>query len=71
MITIDKEYLKGIAKVREEESHKGNFGHLLVVGGCQSMPGAALLTIGAALKSGCGLVSLHSTSYPNTGKCLD
>lgn len=62
MITVDKEYLKTIAKVRDEESHKGDFGHLLVVGGCQSMPGAALLATGAALKSGCGLVSLHSTS---------
>ncbi len=46
---------------RPEESHKGDYGHLLIVAGCQRMPGAAVLTTGAALRSGCGLVTLHST----------
>ena len=47
---------------RPNESHKGDYGHLLIVAGCQTMPGAAVLTAGAALQSGCGLVTLHSTA---------
>ena len=46
---------------RAEDGHKGDFGRLLIVAGCQEMPGAALLATGAALRSGCGLVTLHST----------
>ena len=46
---------------RENDSHKGDYGHLLLVCGCQRMPGAAVLATGAALHAGCGLVTLHST----------
>ena len=46
---------------RAEDGHKGDFGRLLIVAGCQRMPGAALLATGAALRSGCGLVTLYST----------
>ena len=58
---ITPEYLRPKLLQRENESHKGNYGHLLIVAGCQSMPGAAVLATGAALVSGCGLVTLHST----------
>lgn len=70
MLTIDKDFIKGIAKIRDEESHKGDYGHLLIVGGCQAMPGAALLATNAALRSGCGLVSLHSTSRTLTAAAI-
>ena len=60
-MTIDASFLKSVLKVRENESHKGDYGHLLIVAGCQTMPGAAVLSTGAALQSGCGLVTLHST----------
>ncbi len=60
-MTIDASFLKPVLKVRENESHKGDYGHLLIVAGCQTMPGAAVLSTGAALQSGCGLVTLHST----------
>lgn len=60
MIEITKDSLKGIPKHRENDSHKHQYGHLLVVAGCKSMPGAAIMATGAALKSGCGLVTLHS-----------
>lgn len=43
------------------DSHKGDYGHLLIVCGSDNMPGAAVLAVGAALRSGCGLVTLHST----------
>lgn len=60
-IAIDKELLAGRIIKRDDDSHKGDYGHLLIVAGCENMPGAAVLATGAALKSGCGLVSLHST----------
>ncbi|MBQ6177137.1 MAG: NAD(P)H-hydrate dehydratase [Bacteroidales bacterium] len=62
MNRIDPAYLRTRLLQRSEESHKGDYGHLLVVAGCQTMPGAAVLATGAALRSGCGLVTLHSTS---------
>ena len=61
MTWIDVPYLRPRLLRRENDSHKGDYGHLLIVAGCQSMPGAAVLAAGAALRSGCGLVTLHST----------
>ncbi len=61
MTWIDPAYLRPRLLRRAEESHKGDFGHLLIVAGCQTMPGAAVLATGAAVRSGCGLVTLHST----------
>ena len=61
MTWIDGSYLRPRLMRRENASHKGDYGHLLIVAGCQSMPGAAVLATGAALRSGCGLVTLHST----------
>ena len=58
---IDPSYLRPRLLHRENNSHKGDYGHLLIVAGCQSMPGAAVLATGAALKSGCGLVTVHSS----------
>lgn len=44
-------------KERPRFSHKGSFGHAVIVGGSYGKIGAALLAAKAALKSGCGLVS--------------
>ncbi|BAS27120.1 NAD(P)H-hydrate dehydratase [Limnochorda pilosa] len=43
---------------RPADSHKGTYGHLLVVAGSQGMSGAAVLVARAALRSGAGLVTL-------------
>lgn len=40
-------------------SHKGNFGHAMIIAGSHGMMGAAVLAAGAALRSGCGLVTAH------------
>lgn len=43
---------------RSATAHKGQFGHVLVVGGDRGFGGAALLTAESALRCGAGLVSL-------------
>lgn len=43
---------------RPEDSHKGTFGNLLVLAGSPGMTGAATLTCLAAMRSGCGMVTL-------------
>lgn len=47
---------------RDPMAHKGDFGHLLLVAGRTGMMGAASLAAGGALKSGCGLVTVHVPS---------
>ncbi len=47
---------------RDKNSHKGLFGHVLVIGGDMGMSGAARLACEAALRTGAGLVSL-ATRY--------
>ena len=47
---------------RSKESHKGNFGKVLVYGGSNGMGGAAILASEASLFCGAGLVYLHTHS---------
>lgn len=62
MQEITPEFLRPRLLRRQNDSHKHDYGRLLVIAGCETMPGAALLATGAALRSGCGLVRLHSTT---------
>lgn len=48
--------IKKIIPERKPDSHKGNYGRLLTVCGSESMPGACIMAVTAALKSGAGLV---------------
>ena len=43
---------------RSADSHKGTYGHVLVIAGSRGKGGAAGLTALAALRAGCGLVTL-------------
>jgi NAD(P)H-hydrate epimerase len=50
---------------RKRMGHKGNYGHVLIIGGNTGMAGAARLAGEAALRSGAGLVSV-ATRAANT-----
>ena len=47
-----------ILRKRSKTSHKGNYGHVLIVGGNKGMGGAARIAAEAAIRSGAGLVSV-------------
>jgi len=49
--------LDPLRALRPAQCDKRNFGHLLVVAGSRTMPGAAFMTVRAALRSGVGLVT--------------
>lgn len=51
------ELLRPLAQLRATTSDKRTFGHLLVVGGSRRYPGAVLMAVRAALRSGVGLLT--------------
>lgn len=51
------ELLAPLARPRPAQSDKRSYGHLAVLGGSLNYPGAVLLTVRAALRSGVGLVT--------------
>ena len=53
---LDSEFLDEIIPERRADSHKGNYGKVLIVGGSKNFTGAILLVASAALRSGAGLV---------------
>jgi len=48
----------GLPLVRAAESHKGSFGHALIVAGSVGKTGAAIMAGNAALRAGAGLVTI-------------
>jgi hydroxyethylthiazole kinase-like uncharacterized protein yjeF len=55
---IEHEEFADMALVRRSDSHKGFYGHILVVAGSQGKSGAAVMSGYAALRSGAGLVTI-------------
>lgn len=47
-----------LLKPRHRNSHKGHFGHVLVIGGNQGMSGAVIIAAQAAARTGAGLVTI-------------
>lgn len=50
---------KSMLKPRAKFSHKGSFGHALLVGGSKGKMGAAILSAKACLRAGVGLLTVH------------
>jgi NAD(P)H-hydrate epimerase len=61
---LTKSYVQSLLKKRKKFSHKGTYGHALLVSGSKGKMGAAVLATKAALHSGAGLVT---TFVPQCG----
>lgn len=57
-VLMESSSLPRLLPARAADTHKGDLGHVLVIGGDHGMAGAPILTGQAALRSGSGLVSL-------------
>ncbi|MCW5205944.1 NAD(P)H-hydrate dehydratase [Desulfobulbus sp. F5] len=55
---LDRRSVAALLLPRTKAAHKGSFGHLLILAGSEGKTGAAILAAKAALRSGCGLVTL-------------
>lgn len=75
-----KNLINNILLKRDKFGHKGRYGHALLICGSKGMGGAAVLSTGGALRSGCGLVTLHTpegerfavqANYPSAMLSLD
>ena len=56
----EDEYVRNVLPVRPPMSNKGTFGKVCCICGSETMTGAAVLSVGAALRTGAGLVTLAS-----------
>ncbi len=64
---IDIDSVQGWLTRRQPASHKGDFGHVIVIGGERGYGGAPLMAAEASLRSGAGLVSIVTRSEHRTG----
>ncbi|MEW6570778.1 MAG: NAD(P)H-hydrate dehydratase [Nitrospirota bacterium] len=55
---IEKSHVSDLLPSRVRYSHKGDYGHVLVIAGSKGKTGAALMTAKASLRCGAGLVTL-------------
>lgn len=55
----DKDEVKTWYRPRSRFSHKGNYGHVQIIGGSYGKIGAVILASKAALRSGCGLLTAN------------
>jgi NAD(P)H-hydrate epimerase len=55
---LDCETIRRLVPRREPDTHKGTYGHVLVVAGSRGRTGAAILACRAAMRTGAGLVTL-------------
>jgi NAD(P)H-hydrate epimerase len=70
MRVFAEENFRALLPRRERTGHKGNYGHVLVIGGNLGMAGAARLAGEAALRTGAGLVSI-ATRAANVGAIVE
>jgi ADP-dependent NAD(P)H-hydrate dehydratase / NAD(P)H-hydrate epimerase len=60
-MSLSKHHLQYFLPTRVNNSHKGHYGHVLVIGGGNGMQGAAMMAAAAAYRVGAGLVSVATT----------
>lgn len=64
---ITQTYIRSLLKTRKKFSHKGTYGHAMLLAGSLGKMGAAVLAAKACLRSGVGLVSVH---LPQSGNVI-
>lgn len=57
--------ISGMIKPRGKYSHKGTFGHGLLIAGSYGMAGSSVLAARACMKTGIGLLTVHAPLYNN------
>ncbi len=69
---VDEESASRLLPRRHPESHKGDYGHVLVLAGSRGRGGAAILMARACIRSGAGLVTVASpaSAQPIIAPCL-
>lgn len=55
---LNEDLARYLLPPRLKNSHKGNFGHVLIIGGGLGMPGSVYLAAQAALRTGAGMVTI-------------
>ena len=55
---LDRETVGWLVPRRQADTHKGTYGHVLMVAGARGKTGAAILSCRAAMRAGAGLVTL-------------
>ena len=63
---LEREPISWLVPRRAADSHKGSYGHLLIVAGSRGKTGAAVLACRAAMRSGAGLVTLAAPRSLNS-----
>jgi ADP-dependent NAD(P)H-hydrate dehydratase / NAD(P)H-hydrate epimerase len=59
LLLIDEHLIKSIYRKRKAFTHKGTYGHALIISGSYGKMGAAVLMAKACLRSGAGLATIH------------
>lgn len=60
---LEEKDARALLKKRKKFSHKGHFGHALLIAGSYGKMGAAVLAANGCLKSGVGLLTTHVPGY--------
>ena len=55
---LDADVIRPLLRRRDRQSHKGHFGHCLIIAGSTGKTGAAALSANSAMRAGSGLVTL-------------
>jgi NAD(P)H-hydrate epimerase len=63
---LDRETVRWLVPRRRADTHKGSYGHIVVLAGSRGKTGAAVLACRAALRSGAGLVTLAAPRSLNS-----